>query len=408
MAEQTIPLEDISRIDFLDISGDLHLTGWNREEIRLKYLGQEVQAKKNKTVLEISSPDDALVTIPHNLEVMIKSVTRDAKLKGLRGPLAIKSIAGDVIASDISSLTADSIAGDLIASRLQGNLQVKAVAGDSLIDNVQGQIKLEGVGGDIQIDTVSGGIDIKAGGDGSAEFYPVSWQAYQLTVGGDLILSMPDDTNVDLSIKSGEKNISIFPGKLDLKYEQKEVEHTLGEGGPTIMISAGGKVLIVDDDFTALKGIKMNLEDAGSIAADFATNTSEYIRGSLEHLEEDLAESLSGLAESLKDIGLSEEKIKELGTKIEETSRKTAEKAEIAAIKAQAKVEKKVAKARQKALRAQEKIKRFDLDQFLESQSSKSSVSESERLAILEMLQEKKISPEEAEELLQALEGKSK
>jgi len=408
MADKTIPLEDISRIDFLDISGTLHLTGWNREEIRIKDLAEEVQANKKKNVLEISSPHDVLITIPHNLEVIIKSVNGDANLKGLRGPLKIKSISGDVIASDISSLTADVIAGDLIASRIQGNLQVKSVAGDGLIDNVQGQIELKAVGGDIQIYTVSGGFDVKAGGSGSIEFHPVSWQAYKIIVGSDLTITMPADTSADLSIKSGAKDIKIFPGKLDITHNEEELEHTLGEGGPAVLLTAGGKVFMIDDEFSVLKGIKMNLDDLGDIAGDFTTNTSQYIRNNLDHLEEELAESLSGLSESLKEIGLSEEKLKDLGAKIEESSRKAAEKAEVAAIKAQAKMEKKFARARQKALRAQEKFKQFDLDQFMELQTTKSAVSDSERLAILEMLQEKKITPEQAEDLLQALEGKSK
>ena len=51
MADQIIPREDISRIDLLDISGALHLSGWNREEIRIKDLGDKVQHKLKKTSL---------------------------------------------------------------------------------------------------------------------------------------------------------------------------------------------------------------------------------------------------------------------------------------------------------------------------------------------------------------------
>jgi hypothetical protein len=83
-----------------------------------------------------------------------------------------------------------------------------------------------------------------------------------------------------------------------------------------------------------------------------------------------------------------------------------AEKAEIAAIKAQAKVEKKIARTRRKALKARTKMKEFDLGDFLEAQKGKRAVNESERLMILEMLQEKKISLDEADQLLKSLEGK--
>jgi len=405
MADRTIPLEDISRIDFLKVQGNLHLSGWNRDQVRVQDLGEEIQIDQKQTALEISGLDDVLIRVPHNLDVTIQSVSGDARVKGLGGKLEIKSISGDLVASDISALSAESIAGDLIASRIQGNLQIKSIGGDCLIDNIQGQVELKAAGGDVQIDTVSGGVDFKAGGDGTVEFHPVPWQAYQLKAGGDLSLTMPADTNADLTIKSGGRDITIFPGKLDIKHNEKELSHTLGEGGPAVLLTAGGKVFIIDDEFTTFTGIKMNLDDLGSIATGFSADTSEYIRDNLAHLEKDLSESFANLSESLKEIGLSEEKLKELGAKFEQASRETAEKAEAAAIKAQAKVEKKIAKARRKAHKAQEKIKHFDLDQFLETKSKGKSVSDSERLMILEMLQEKKISPEEAEELLAALEG---
>lgn len=408
MADHIIPLEDISRIDFLNISGSIHLTGWNREEISIKEPDQQVQYNKKKTILEVSSPGDVFVKAPHNLKVKIKSASNDVIIKGMRGELDIKSISGDLKVSDVNSLNANSISGDLFASRILGNLQVASISGDGLIDDVQGQVELKGVSGDIHIDNVAGGIDAKASGSGTVEIHPVPWQAYRITVSGDLFLTLPADTNADLSISSSARDITIFPGKLDVTSDEGELEYKFGESGPAISLSAGGKVFIVDNEFTVLTGIKTNLDDLGSLAADFKIDTSDYIRDSLDNLEEDLRESLSGLSESLKEIGLSEENLQELRAQIEETSRQAAERAEIAAIKAQAKVEKRIAKARRKALQARDKTKQFDINKFLEAESEKKAVSESERMMILEMLQNKKITPKEAEELLEALEGKRK
>ncbi len=61
-----------------------------------------------------------------------------------------------------------------------------------------------------------------------------------------------------------------------------------------------------------------------------------------------------------------------------------------------------------KALKFKSKTKEFDVNEFLTLQEQKRTVSTEERMLILEMLQKKKISPEEADDLLQALEGKKK
>ena len=173
------------------------------------------------------------------------------------------------------------------------------------------------------------------------------------------------------------------------------------------MLSAGGSVFISGDDFDLMTGFKLNLEDFSDLAVDFETQFSDQIKDNLGNLEFELRASMADLEKTLEEIGISEDNLKEIGFKIEESSKMAAEKAELAALRAQAKVEKKIAQARRKAIKAQARVKEFDLGDFLEETREKRAVNDAERLMILEMLQAKKISPEEAEELLKALEGKS-
>lgn len=406
MAKHNIPIENISKLKVVSVGGNLYLTGWNNKEIRIKELSDEDTIETKKDRVEIQIAGDGFIHIPHHLEVEIQSVSGEAVIKRINSDLKISSISGDLILSDISAASVGSVSGDLIAKRVQGDIKVENTGGDALIDNIQGQISLRQVGGDAIIQEVAGGIEATAGGDGTIDFHPVPWQAYQIEVGGNLSVSVPEECNADLSIKSGGKNINVILGELNIKSQESELTQQLGEGGPAVMLSAGGKVFLSGDNFNIFTGLKMNAEELGSISIDFSAKTSEQIKNSLGNLEEDLRESLSGLSDSLEEIGLSEENLKKFSFQIEESSKLAAEKAELAAIKAQAKVEKTVSLARRKALKARAKVKEFDLGEFLEKHSEKQAVNESERLMILEMLQEKKISLDEADQLLKALEGK--
>ena len=406
MADQTIPRGELTNLEITAISGDLHLTGWDRDEIRLREQDGEAQTNQKKDLLQISSSQDLFIRVPHSLAVKVKSVAGDAHLRGISSKLEIESVAGDLSLIDTGSTSIKTVQGDLTATRIQGALRANTVSGDALIDNVQGQVELKNTGGDVWIEKVDAGIDVQAAGNGTLDFRPVPWQAYRVKVEGDLSITMPLEIDADLEIKSGDADIKLYPGKLDLISKEKKLSHQLGEGGTSLRFFAGGKVVILDDEFTVFSGIKMNLEDLGDLTVDFSTSTSDQIKHSLGNLEEELRESLSGLSESLEDIGLSEEHLRDLGLRIEESSRRAAEKAEIAALKAQAKAEKMIAKARRKALDARQKTKHFDLNEFLESKAKKDSVSDQERLLILKMLQEKKISAEEADNLLKALEEK--
>jgi hypothetical protein len=174
------------------------------------------------------------------------------------------------------------------------------------------------------------------------------------------------------------------------------------------MLEAGGKVFVSGEDFTWLTNLKLNVEELEELAVGFSAQTADQIKGHLSHLEDDLRSSLEGLSESLESVGISEENLNKIASQIEESSRQAAHKAEIAAVKAQAKIEKKIAQARKKALKAKTKTKEFDLEDFLSAREEKGSVSADERMLILNMLQDKKISPEEADDLLKALEGKKR
>ncbi len=407
MAEHIIPKEDLKKVEIVS-GGTLYLTGWNRDEIRIKELSDQDEVKKKKTQLNLTFVNDAIIHVPHSLEIVIDAVGGDASIRGIRSKLEISTVGGDLSLMNIDSAKIGTVGGDLIANQVQGDLLIENTGGDGLVDNIKGQISLQHVGGDVHLDKVGGGIEVITGGDARLSFNPVPWQAYQVKAGGDISASIPDESAVDLSIHSAKEDITVIVGDIDQKLNDKDFSQQLGEGGPALMLSAGGQVFLTGDSFTWLSNIKINANELENLAVDFSSQTAEQIKNQLGHLEEDLRESLSGLSESLDSMGISEENLQKIASQIEDSSRFVVHKAEIAAVKAQAKVEKKIALARKKAFKFKSKTKEFDVNEFLASQEQKRSVSADERMLILEMLQKKKISPEEADDLLQALEGKKK
>ena len=407
MAEHIIPKEDLKKVEIVS-GGTLYLTGWNRDEIRIKELSDQDEVKKKKTQLNLAFANDAIIHVPHSLEIAIDAVGGDASIRGIRGKLEISTVGGDLSLMNIDSAKIGTVGGDLIANHVQGDLLIENTGGDGLVDNIKGQISLQHVGGDVHLDKVGGGIEVITGGDARLSFNPVPWQAYQVKAGGDISASIPDESSVDLSIHSEKEDITVIVGDIDQKLNDKDFSQQLGEGGPALMLSAGGQVFLTGDSFTWLSNIKINADELENLAVDFSAQTAEQIKNQLGHLEEDLRESLSGLSESLDSMGISEENLQKIASQIEDSSRVVVHKAEVAAVKAQAKVEKKIALARKKAFKFKSKTKEFDVNEFLATQEQKRTVSADERMLILEMLQKKKISPEEADDLLQALEGKKK
>ena len=305
MAEHIIPKEDLKKIGVVS-GGSLYLTGWYRDEIRIKELSDQDEVKKKKTQLNLSFANDAIIHVPHLLEIVIDSVGGDASIRGIGGKLEISTIGGDLSLIDVDSAKIGSVGGDVIANRIQGDLLIETTGGDALVDNIQGQISLQQVGSDVHLEKVGGGIEVNTGGDAHLSFNPVPWQAYQVNAGGDISASIPDESSADLSIHCGQKDITVIIDDIDQKIKENDFSLEIGEGGPAVMLSAGGKVFLTGNDFTWLTNIKINVDELENLAVDFSAETAEQIRNQLGHIEEDLRESLSGLSESLDSMGISE------------------------------------------------------------------------------------------------------
>lgn len=403
MNQKTIPVENLSGLIIQTAGGDLTLKGWKRSEVRLEGMDEVSKVKETDDKMTLESAGDLVLATPHQLAVDILNVGGDVTIANLAAPLSIQNVGGDLYMRDINAPTIENVGGDLFAKHVRGDLTIGRCGGDCHVDDVDGQYADKGVGGDLHLSKVGGGIETTAGGDIQAVFSPVSWQAYDLKAGGALYAQIPEDTNAAFKIHSEKGGIHLNINGESQKIEEEEYQFEMGEGGGQVTLSAGDEVTVSTESGGWSPAFTFDADVEG-LAEQISQQTTAQIQSQLSSLEKHLSEHLSGLTESLEDFDLPEEKMEQVRAKIEEASQRAAQKAQKAAQKAEAKLEYKIAKAQRKARR---KKKSFDLEEFLsQKEEERESVSENERLMILNMLEEKKISAEEAGELLSALEGK--
>ncbi len=182
---QTYPLAAGGRIELDNINGAVHITGWDRNEVKVdavKYAGTKERLDEARIEVEAGSDTVSIRTKypshdhsfnggwndPAGVEYTL-SVPRNARLdeiKLINGPLDIHGIAAEVRASCIN--------GRMIAEGLQGRVKLEAINGrmearfERLTDS---PIELSAVNGSIDLtlpsdakaaleaSTVSGGID---------------------------------------------------------------------------------------------------------------------------------------------------------------------------------------------------------------------------------------------------------
>jgi len=353
---------------FVDrIGGDLSLVGWEGDDILLKADDEAMNVSQEGDQIHISIDDEISLRVPKASSIFISNVSGDASIRGLTGDLELKEISGDLSVRDVNSVSIDTLHSDLSLRGAKGNLFIKQAQSDLSIRDVEGNVTIESASDDLALRDVRGNVTANVAEDVVMYLNPQPGHKYVVTAGDDLLLVMPPKANATMTLTADEIDVD-WPG-VEADEDATSRVITLGDGSATVNLTAGGDIRI------------SNRADAGDSAEDFG--------------------NFAGVGMDWSDFG-------------ERISRRV----ENATHQAHRKVEEAARRIERKAREAERRVSRgkgglvtgrwnWDLSSKGVPMASKPVASDEERLMILKMLQDKKITAAEAEELLSALEGGS-
>jgi hypothetical protein len=414
MQQQTVPVNPNASVLIHTVHGDLRVAGWERNELMAKTSGSLLELVSGTFPITVSCDEDLIVYLPHASNVKVDQVSGDASLQALSGPvtlgpvdgdLTIKdlgpvtlgTVSGDVSLRNVGALNAESIAGDFTLRGGKGVCAVDTVGGDASIRDIDGMVAIENVGSDLYVRNVHAAVDVKAGGDVALYLAPLPGQTYDITAGDDLILRLSPDTNVKLHLTGGSpESIHVdFPG-VSLPEDCAGCEVLIGQaadGMAEMLLTAGDDLLVTSQ------------ADSWDSAADFGVGMRDGSEWSFPPFElpEDFSERINRRVQAAMERAQSH--LEAANRRAESSGHRASIKIEAAMRRAEAKA--RAAEVRSRRGQANVRIGRWNWDVTPHGPVQTSApVSDEERLSILKMLQEKKISVEEAEKLLAALEGK--
>jgi hypothetical protein len=356
---QTISAGKNPVIEVDTISGDLSVVGWDGDDILLKADEDELRVEQQGERVEISCGDDLSLRLPRAATILVNKVDGDMSLRNVVGNVELKEIHGDLSIRDANSILIGNVHADFSLRGAKGNLSAKTIHGDASIREVEGHVLLESVSDDLALRDVRGNVSANVGDDVVLYLNPQPGNAYSVTAGEDILLVMPPKANATLTLSGDEIDV-------DWKGVPEEEDATsrvvvLGAGSANVNLNAGGDIRVT------------NQSDAGDSAEDFGNFAG-------------IGFDWSGFGERIS------KKVQEATRRVEEAARRAERQAERHTRHAKATV----------------KVGRWNWDvspgKFTPMPPNEA-VSDEERMSILKMLAEKKITSEEADKLLAALEG---
>jgi hypothetical protein len=267
----------------------------------------------------------------------------------------LQDIGGDLSIRDVASVSVASVQGDFSLREARGSLYAKRLHGDASVRGVEGGVVLESVSDDLALRDVRGDITANVGGDVVLYLNPLSNNSHTVTAGDDILLVLPANADASLTLQGDVIDID-WPG-IEKDDQAKIREVTLGNGSARINLNAGGDVRVT------------NRVDAGDWADEF---------GNFAGINFDW----SGFGERIS------RQAEQAARRAEKTAKGVARRLE-----------------RSVGRHAHRWNVNWTAGGPFPPPPAVNPVSDEERLAILKMLQDKKITAEEADKLLAALEG---
>jgi len=376
-------------IIFEHIQGSLRIKGWDRPEFRADCDREDAhQISHTEETITISSTCGCMVRVPMESTLQIGKIDGDLMIKSAEGQTTADLISGQVMAKSVGPMDIAEVRGHINVRGVEGNLTCKKTKGNASIQEIEGKVKLDDVKGNLVIKGYCGGVNANAQGNATLKMETFSESDYHVTSGGNLFCRLEPEVSAAITMESNSKYIKIKQesGSEILKTAKHEL--STGDGATQINLKAKGNI-----DLTIPSENEFDWEFEFDIEKDIASmaeDISQVVTEQLETQLDVLGVHLNGLSENLSSLD-------------PEISEKTRSRIEAK----RAKLERKLAKVERRAAEKARQTSRRVTRKFNMNVSPSDPVTDEERQKVLEMLQNKLISVEDAEALLAALEGKS-
>ncbi len=425
MDRKTITTSLAPEIILHEIAGDLQVKGWEQSEVQVRGVPDELSIEEQDDVIIINSQGDCGLRTPAGASLQVGQVHGDARFKLLEDSLEIDQVHGSLTLRSVGTAKIAQVHGDLFARQVIGSLDIEQLHGNAHVREIQANCRLCCVNGNLELSEVGGAVEVQADGNARVRLKQAAGRAYKIHAEGNVQVDLPATANLTVKIHCEGEMIRVrMPGNSQT-YRQEQVELTFGDGSIPMEVVASGVVSISEyiDSQDQARGIDENSEPFVGFSEDFAERFSQQfeaqIEAQMEAMTRNLNDQFSRMSEIFDRGGVKEEEAERIIQEARAKSERAAAQAEEKMRRSQEKIERKMEAHRRRAeAQAQAAERRASASSrrgwtfewngapVAPPAPAKPAATEEERLMILRMLEQKKISLEQATELLEALEGK--
>lgn len=386
MKQNSVTVAGLKTVIIENINGDLQVAGWERPEVSIKTDDDDATLRVDGDRVFAAASGDLILYVPRESNLQTAKVSGDADIRAVSGNIRMETIGGDLQMRAISTAVIERVGGDLSLRGCTGDFTAYTVGSDASLRDVQGKLNMTTVGSDLYLRNLTGDVQVQTGADAILYLQPNPGANVRVRAGGDILLRLPAKVDADLALQGGSMEsirvdfAGVEPGETGTTRTVR-----LGSGAAKIMLTAGVDLIVT------------SRADEWQSIADFGTSgLDEMFPGTFPGVPADFHERIA-------------QRVQEATQHAQRHQDRAARRVEAAMHRA----EEKMRAAERRANFVGVAVGRGGVGRPPSPMvppppppPANEPVGDVERLTVLKMLQDKKISLQEAEKLLSALEGK--
>jgi len=252
--DSTVPVERGQRLEVNVFAGDVAITVWNRDAVRVQAdpagrTGVEIDRSATMVTVRTSGRRgppanvDLQITVPAWMPLDLSGVNTEFSINGSRAAIAAETVQGDVTAQGGEGLVSlRSVQGSVSLTGAKGRIEVHSVNADVEVSASSGEVTAETVNGDVTVDRVDATSVTATSLNGDVSYDgPIRNNGrYALsTHNGDVTVSVAEGTNASVAVSTFNGEFaSEFPVTLTETRKGRRFSFRLGGGSAQVTLES--------------------------------------------------------------------------------------------------------------------------------------------------------------------------
>ena len=427
MIEERFEVSGTAHIHLTGCIGDLAVAAGPEGQVVARCEDRDsLEIRRDGDTFTIRARSNCSVICPHDTQVVVGAVGGSLSAEALTGRFEVESVSGNLKLGQVGDISVGQVNGNVRARQLngsfmiqlgRGNVKIYGAAGELSLGHIGGNLLVRDAGADLRAESVGGNVkvygaqgalvlgridgnllvrdsgdDVRAewvGGSVSLEPSPLLLQSIAVQSGGNVKIRLPEGANVRARLRAGGGVRSNVDGVTTTE-EDGTTSVLLGSGDADLAVEAAGYVSLQPREVLA---------EMGPFPSFGMFDDLDEVRFEIEL---SIAKTMAAVEARLEDklTGISDRETRE---RVKNAEERAMGATRAAYEKARRQAEREAERARLRAERAERRWQRVSGKR---QPQRKAKVTDEERLRVLRMVEEGKIAPDQAIDLLAALEGR--